>query len=87
MKKTCNDPWTTLKKKNGRRRENWTEKIEVMAVGRNNECSQICIFIKENKHKQRDQFKYLASSDGRNNTEIAWRIAQAKIISIEWNMY
>ena len=78
IKKTCNDQWTNLKKKNGRKCENWSEKMEVMVVGRNNEFSQTCIFIKENKHKQRDKFKYLVSSDRRNNINIAWNIAQAK---------
>ena len=68
-----------MKKKNGRKRENLSEKIEVMVVGRNNECSHICIFLKENKQKQRYQFKYLVSSEWRNNINIAWKIAQAKI--------
>ena len=52
-----------------------------MIVSRKNECPQINISINENKLKQRGQFKYfdtLSSSDGRNNTEIASGIAQAK---------
>ena len=40
------------------------------------------VFITGTRLKQRDQFKYLGtfmSSDGRNNTEIASRIAQTKM--------
>ena len=60
-----------------------SKKTEVMVVSRSNECPQINIFINWNKFKQRDQFKYLGSlipSDGRNNMEIASRIAQAKSV-------
>ena len=53
-----------------------------MVVSRKNECLLIIIiFVNEEKLKQRDQFKYvggLISSHGRNNTEIASRIEQAK---------
>ena len=57
------------------------QKIEVMVVSRNKERLQINMFINGNELKQRDQFKYLGSlipSDGRNNAEIASRIAQAR---------
>ena len=61
-----------------------SKNTKVMVVSENNECPQINIFIKGNKVKQRDQFKYLGTltaSDGHNNTEIASRIAQAKKFS------
>ena len=58
-----------------------SKKIEVMVVSQNNDSSLINIFIKGNKIKQRDQFKYLGtlrSKDRCDITEIASRIAQAK---------
>ena len=51
-----------------------------MVVSRKKECPQLNIFIILNQLKQRDQFSYLGTliaRDGRNNTEIASRIAQA----------
>ena len=52
-----------------------------MAVSRKNKSLQINISNNRNKLKQRDQFKHslrLISSDGRNITKMASRIAQAK---------
>ena len=53
-----------------------------MVISRKKEPPLINITIKGIKLKQRDHFKYLGaliSSDGRNNTEISARIAQAKM--------
>ena len=61
-----------------------SKKTEVMVISRKEEPPLINITINGIKLKQRDHFKYLAalvSSDGRNNTEISARIAQAKIMS------
>ncbi|GFO14917.1 mitogen-activated protein kinase kinase kinase 7 [Plakobranchus ocellatus] len=52
-----------------------------MVVSRKQELPIINIYIKGTRLKQKDQFKYLGSlisSDGRNNSEVASRIAQAK---------
>ncbi|GFN93708.1 N-acetylserotonin o-methyltransferase-like protein [Plakobranchus ocellatus] len=57
------------------------KKTEVMVVSRKQELPIINIYIKGKRLKQKDQFKYLGSlisSDGRNNSEVASRIAQAK---------
>ncbi|GFO21283.1 endonuclease-reverse transcriptase [Plakobranchus ocellatus] len=57
------------------------KKTEVMVVSRKQELPIINIYIKGTRLKQKDQFKYLGSlisSDGRNNSEVASRIAQAK---------
>ncbi|GFO40770.1 ubiquitin carboxyl-terminal hydrolase 24 [Plakobranchus ocellatus] len=57
------------------------KKTEVMVVSRKQELPIINIHIKGTRLKQKDQFKYLGSlisSDGRNNSEVASRIAQAK---------
>ena len=56
-----------------------------MVASRNNEFSQISIFINENKLMQRDQLNYLStliSRDRSNNTKIASRIVQVIRISI-----
>ena len=53
-----------------------------MVISRKGEPPLINITINGIKLKQRDHFKYLGaliSSDGRNNTEISARIAQAKM--------
>ena len=53
-----------------------------MVISRKEEPPLINITINGIKLKQRDHFKYLGaliSSDGRNNTEISARIAQAKM--------
>ena len=53
-----------------------------MIISRKEEPSLINITINGIKLKQRDHFKYLGaliSSNGRNNTEISARIAQAKM--------
>ena len=58
-----------------------SKKTEVMVISRKEEPPLINITINGIKLKQRDHFKYLGaliSSDGRNNTEISARIAQAK---------
>ena len=67
-------------------KEKWLElnskKTEVMVISRKEEPPLINITINGIKLKQRDHFKYLGaliSSDGRNNTEISARIAQAKM--------
>ena len=60
-----------------------SKKTEVMVISRKEEPPLINITINGIKLKQRDRFKYLGalvSSDGRNNTEISARIAQAKIM-------
>ena len=60
-----------------------SKKTEVMVISRKEEPPLINITIKGIKLKQRDHFKYLGalvSSDGRNNTEISARIAQAKMM-------
>ncbi|GFO49904.1 structural maintenance of chromosomes protein [Plakobranchus ocellatus] len=57
------------------------KKTEVMVVSQKQELPIINIYIKGTRLKQKDQFKYLGSlisSDGRNNSEVASRIAQAK---------
>ncbi|GFO46620.1 endonuclease-reverse transcriptase [Plakobranchus ocellatus] len=57
------------------------KKTEVMVVSRKQELPISNIYIKGTRLKQKDQFKYLGSlisSDGRNNSEVASRIAQAK---------
>ncbi|GFO13624.1 endonuclease-reverse transcriptase [Plakobranchus ocellatus] len=57
------------------------KKTEAMVVSRKQELPIINIYIKGTRLKQKDQFKYLGSlisSDGRNNSEVASRIAQAK---------
>ncbi|GFO36468.1 katanin p60 ATPase-containing subunit a-like 2, partial [Plakobranchus ocellatus] len=57
------------------------KKTEVMVVSRKQELPIINIYIKGTRLKQKDQFKYLGSlisSDGRNNSEVASRIAQVK---------
>ena len=54
-----------------------------MVISRKEEPPLINITINGIKLKQRDHFKYLGalvSSDGRNNTEISARIAQAKMM-------
>ena len=59
-----------------------SKKTEVMLISRKEEPSLINITINGIKLKQRDLFKYLGaliSSDGRNNTEISARVAQAKM--------
>ena len=59
-----------------------SKKKEVMVISRKEEPPLINITINGIKLKQRDHFKYLGaliSSDGRNNTEISARIAQAKM--------
>ena len=59
-----------------------SKKTEVMVISRKVEPPLINITINGIKLKQRDHFKYLGaliSSDGRNNTEISARIAQAKM--------
>ena len=59
-----------------------SKKTEVMVISRKGEPPLI-ITINGIKLKQRDHFKYLGasvSSDGRNNTEISARIAQAKMM-------
>ena len=59
-----------------------SKKTEVMVISRKEEPPLINITINGIKLKQRDHFKYLGaliSSDGRNNTEISARIAQAKM--------
>ena len=59
-----------------------SKKTEVMVISRKEEPPLINIMINGIKLKQRDYFKYLGalvSSDGRNNTEISARIAQAKM--------
>ena len=59
-----------------------SKKTEVMVISRKEEPPLINITINSIKLKQRDHFKYLGafiSSDGRNNTEISARIAQAKM--------
>ena len=58
------------------------KKTEVMVISRRQLSPEGNISIRGTKLKQRDQFKYLGtliSSDGRNNTEISSRIAQAKL--------
>ncbi|GFS23991.1 endonuclease-reverse transcriptase [Elysia marginata] len=58
-----------------------SKKTEVMVISRKQEPPKSDIFINDAKLKQRDKFKYLGTiitSDGRNNNEIAARIAQAK---------
>ena len=60
-----------------------------MVVSGKNKGPQKKLFIRRNKFKVRDQFKYLGtllSSDGQNKTEISSRIAQ-KMISAERNRY
>ena len=60
-----------------------SKKTEVMVISRKEEPPLINITINGIKLKQRDHFKYLGaliSSDGRNNTEISARIAQAKMM-------
>ena len=60
-----------------------SKKTEVMVLSRKEEPPLINITINSIKLKQRDHFKYLGalvSSDGRNNTEISARIAQAKMM-------
>ena len=59
-----------------------SKKTEVMVISGKEEPSLINITINGIKLKQRDLFKYLGaliSSDGRNNTEISARVAQAKM--------
>ena len=59
-----------------------SKKTEVMVISRKEEPPLINITINSIKLKQRDHFKYLGalvSKDGRNNTEISARIAQAKM--------
>ena len=59
-----------------------SKKTEVMVISRKEEPPLINITINGIKLKQRDHFKYLGaliSSDGRDNTEISARIAQAKM--------
>ena len=59
-----------------------SKKTEVMVISRKEEPPLIDITINDIKLKQRDHFKYLGalvSIDGRNNTEISARIAQAKM--------
>ena len=59
-----------------------SKKTEVMVISRKEEPPLINITINGIELKQRDHFKYLGaliSSDGRNNTEIFARIAQAKM--------
>ena len=84
MKKTYNNSWTSLSQKAKRKGWNWIEKIqEIMVISRKGEPPLINITINGIKLKQRDHFKYLGalvSSDGRNNTEISARIAQAKMM-------
>ena len=67
------------------------KKTEVMVFTQNNEGPHINISINGNKFKKRDHFKYLGTlipNNGRNNTEIASRKAQAnKKISKELNRY
>ena len=60
-----------------------SKKTEVMVISRKEEPPLINITFNGIKLKQRDHFKYLGalvSSDGRNNTEISARIAQAKMM-------
>ena len=60
-----------------------SKKTEVMVISRKEEPPLINITSNGIKRKQRDHFKYLGalvSSDGRNNTEISARIAQAKMM-------
>ena len=62
---------------------NWTTKRDKSGVvSRNSERQQVNTFINENNLKHGNQFKYfvaLISTDGRNNTEISSRIAQARM--------
>ncbi|GFS07800.1 endonuclease-reverse transcriptase [Elysia marginata] len=58
-----------------------SKKTEVMVISRKQEPPKCDIFINNAKLKQQDKFKYLGTiitSDGRNNNEIAARIAHAK---------
>ena len=58
-----------------------SKKTEVMVVSRDKVPPECDLFINNTKLKQQNQFKYLGAliaSDGRNNTEISSRIAQAK---------
>ncbi|GFR77827.1 endonuclease-reverse transcriptase [Elysia marginata] len=58
-----------------------SKKTEVMVISRKQEPPKCDIFINDAKLKQQDKFKYLgtiSTSDGRNNNEIAARIAHAK---------
>ncbi|GFS00757.1 endonuclease-reverse transcriptase [Elysia marginata] len=58
-----------------------SKKTEVMVINRKQEPPKCDIFINDAKLQQQDKFKYLGTiitSDGRNNNEIAARIAQAK---------
>ena len=60
-----------------------SKKTEVIVISRKEEPPLFNITINGIKLKQRDHFKYmgaLVSSDGRNNTEISARIAQAKMV-------
>ena len=60
-----------------------SKKTEVMVISCKEEPPLINVTINGIKLKQRDHFKYLGalvSSDGRNNTEISARIAQAKMM-------
>ena len=60
-----------------------SKKTEVMVISRKEEPPLINITINGIKLNQRDHFKYLGalvSSDGRNNTEISAKIAQAKMM-------
>ena len=60
-----------------------SKKTEDMVISRKEEPPLINITINGIKLKQRDHFKYLGalvSGDGRNNTEISARIAQAKMV-------
>ena len=60
-----------------------SKKTEVMVISRKEDSPLINITINSIKLKQRDHFKYLGasvSSDGRKNTKISARIAQAKMI-------
>ena len=67
-----------------------SKKTEVMVISLKEEPPLLNITIKGIKLKQRDHFKYLGalvSSDGRNNTEISARIAQAKMKTVLTNSH
>ncbi|GFR76316.1 endonuclease-reverse transcriptase [Elysia marginata] len=58
-----------------------SKKTEGMVISQKQEPPKCDIFINDAKLKQQDKFKYLGTiitSDGRNNNEIAARIAHAK---------